>query len=172
MAAKVFFYPNAQGVWYYGELEIVDEVLTKKNELPIARGNARGRYDKVNGVDHFTLLSADLSTPFLKSHPITEIAKNDELETYANKAEMQAATDSNINGFFFRVSSGGGVGFDFVTTADGIYFPYITDSGTGLRSRFGWRNGNPVWDVEITVDGFTDNVEDVNWKNVTGDFPG
>lgn len=99
-----------------------------------------------------------------KSCNIDEVLVLNNLGTqYSDTTAIKSEVLKFINNF-----SGGVSGFNFVTTVNGTYFPYITDSGTGLRSRFGWRDGNPVWDAEVTVDGFDAGTEDVNWQNVTG----
>jgi hypothetical protein len=50
------------------------------------------------------------------------------------------------------------------TTSQYIYF---TDPVSGLKSRFGARDNNPVFDREIIPNGFT-GIEGVGWQNVGG----
>ena len=44
-------------------------------------------------------------------------------------------------------------------------FNYVTDATTGLRVRFGQRDGKYVDDAEIVVDGFN-LAEGVGWQNI------
>jgi hypothetical protein len=154
MAAKVFFFQDpTTRVWSYGTLKTVNDVLQIDDEVPITAGSCRGKYSNISGVDYFELLSSDLNATLLHKKPITEIAKNAALETYANKAELKAA----IANFFFNV---GGV------DADGYLI--LPNTSTNLNVRIGQRTGF-VWavDQELIVGGFS-GAEGVGWVNITG----
>lgn len=155
MAAKYFLmYNTTLERWKAGSFKPNGDVDV---DFTITQGEARDRWQELNGVDLLTLrfVTSNAEIPPFKNIPVTDIASDLEGTIYTSKSDFEIATKD----FFFRVGGSG-------ISSDGFLYLPTSISNKGLRwgERDGWAY---AIDRVITETGFS-GEENTDWENIGG----